>query len=112
MVLGEITLLSIRFWEKRELFQLLFSSTYKQHKCRKTKLTDRKMESSFAQLERNFVVNFEPPEKAAETSSGRTALVKGTWAFLLKHLKPRAGGDVLNDVFSDCKETIIVLWIL
>lgn len=73
--MGKITLLAVSFG-KRELFpSLLFSSTYKQHKWRKTKLTDRKMESSVAQLERNFV-NFELPEKA-ETSSDRTALVTG-----------------------------------
>lgn len=74
---------------------LLFNSTYKQNKWRKTKLTDIKMESSVVQLGTNIAVNFELAEQVEENFGGIALTCKWPQAFLLKHSKPKAvGGNV------------------
>lgn len=67
-----------------ELLYLLFSSTYKQHKWKKTKLTGIKMEVSIVQLERNLAINFEPPEKGKKSAEVTALTSIRLQAFLLK----------------------------
>lgn len=70
------------------------------------------MGSSAAQLGRNFVVNFELPEKAEE-SSGQTALVKGHKLFSWSIWNQKQQAEMLlYNVFSGCKGTMIPLRIL
>lgn len=71
-----------------------------------------KMESSVAQLEANFIINFELAKKV-EKSVGRTApTCRRPQAFLPKHSTPKAAVDLFYSVFSDWKETLLSLWIL